>query len=58
MKWLRRATRAVSPGSRTLAEEQIAVARLTARADMILDDLDVVVKQMGSMLREKVDDEG
>jgi hypothetical protein len=31
----------------------MTVAKLTARADLILEELDVVVGQMSAMLREK-----
>jgi len=51
MWWLRRATKPQKPGS-TPAQDQ-TVATLTARADLILEELDVVVKQMGTMLRER-----
>lgn len=51
MRWLRRASKSGKPGS-TPAED-LTVARLTARADLILEELDVVVKQMSTMLRDK-----
>lgn len=56
-RWLRKATKHQKPGS-TPAQD-VTVARLTARADLILEELDVVVKQMSAMLREKAshDDE-
>lgn len=52
MRWLHKATKPQGPGS-TPAQDQ-TVATLTARADLILEELDVVVKQMSAMLREKV----
>lgn len=51
MNWLHRASRPVKPG--TTPAEDLTVARLTARADLILEELDVVVKQMSAMLRER-----
>lgn len=39
------------PGT-TPAQDQ-TVATLTARADLILEELEVVVKQMSAMLRER-----
>lgn len=54
MRWpgmLRKASKPSRPGS-TPAED-LTVARLTARADLILEELDVVVKQMSTMLRER-----
>jgi hypothetical protein len=51
MRWLYRASKPGKPGS-TPAED-LTVARLTARADLILEELDVVVKQMSTMLRER-----
>jgi hypothetical protein len=51
MRWLHRASRPSKPGS--TPEEDLTVAKLTARADMILEELDVVVAQMSAMLREK-----
>lgn len=55
MWWLRRATKVEKPGT-TPAQDQ-TVARLTARADLILEELDVVVKQMSALLREKAADD-
>lgn len=37
-------------GGRRLGEDQ-EVARLTAKADLIIEELDIVVKQMSDMLR-------
>lgn len=54
MRWLHRASKPGKPGS-TPAED-MTVARLTAKADMILEELDVVVKQMSGMLRERSTD--
>ena len=54
MNWLHRASSPGKPGS-TPAQD-LTVARLTARADLILEELDVVVKQMSTMLREKAAD--
>lgn len=54
MRWLgtlRKARKLSSPG--TTPAEDLTVARLTARADLILEELDVVVKQMSAMLRDK-----
>lgn len=33
------------------------MAALTARADLIMEELDTVVKQMSAMLRERAEDE-
>jgi len=55
MSWLHRATRFQGPGT-TPAQDQ-TVATLTARADLILEELDVVVKQMSAMLRERAADD-
>jgi hypothetical protein len=38
------------------AAKDETVARLTVRADMILEELDGVVKQMSTMLKESVND--
>lgn len=54
MRWLHRASKPVRPGT-TPAQDQ-TVATLTARADLILEELDVVVKQMSTMLRERAAD--
>jgi hypothetical protein len=47
MKWLPWTRKSAQP-----AEDPTIVA-LSARADQILEELDVVVKQMSTMLREK-----
>lgn len=36
---------------------EAVVARLTAKADLIVDELSDVVKQMGDMLRKKYEDD-
>lgn len=51
MNWLHRASKPSKPGSTPV--EDMTVARLTAQADLILEELDSVVKQMSSMLRER-----
>lgn len=53
MRWLWKVTKPGKPGT-TAAQDQ-TVATLTARADLILEELDIVVKQMGSMLRDRSD---
>lgn len=50
MKWIRRNTQRHASPSRT-ASQDAEVARLTARADLILEELDVVVQEMSSMLQ-------
>lgn len=50
MKWLFRRRRTAGGPGRTFAADA-EVARLTARADLIVEELDLVVKQMSSMLR-------
>lgn len=54
MNWLHRASNPGKPGS-TPAED-LVVARLTARADLILEELDVVVQEMSAMLRKRAAD--
>lgn len=34
--------------------QDVTIARLTARADLILEELDGVIKQMSAMLKETV----
>lgn len=53
MKWLRRPATKDTPDdrARTVQEDQ-NVARLTAKADLIIEELDTVVKQMAVMLRD------
>jgi hypothetical protein len=50
MTRLIRRRRSANGPARTLAADA-EVARLTARADLIVEELDVVVKQMSEMLR-------
>jgi hypothetical protein len=59
MRWLgtlRKASKPSAPG--TTPAQDLTVATLTARADLILEELDDVVKQMSTMLRERAANNG
>lgn len=51
MIWLSRRRKAAGGASRS-AVADAEVARLTARADLIVEELDIVVRQMTDMLRK------
>jgi hypothetical protein len=51
MTWLFHRRRGAGAAARTPAADA-EVARLTARADLIVEELDLVVKQMSDMLRK------
>lgn len=54
MKWKRDTP--PEPARRTSSQDA-EVARLTARADLIIEELDGVVKEMSAMLRAAYEDE-
>jgi hypothetical protein len=48
MRWLRK--HRIDPAASSPAED-VEIARLTARADLIVEQLDVVVKEMSDILK-------
>lgn len=52
MRWSNRRPSTADADDRKSAKKDQDVARLTAKADLIIEELDQVVKQMAVMLRD------